>query len=223
MSQSNKTSPEFLKFFGSRFTRNSLKITKTESKPKKLRKTRRISKKTHTSAKSGKFPLKWNLRAKKNFLVPQPSFEKKKGIWSSKTQESLDFLIQTPRLLIKQKKLKVPMLDYSSSVEDPKDSWLWNSENEEDCKIEGIFEKKTCLTTMKTQDNWSLGDKINYRKITNITQSFADLSQSWSTIIEKDLKKDLCKKKKRKSVKVKKNKSKRKVSKQKIQKKKKKN
>jgi hypothetical protein len=62
------------------------------------------------------------------------------------------------------------MLDYSSSVEDPQESWLWDS-NDEDSGLP--------LNGLELGDQWTQGKMVNYLEVRNITQSQRDFEQNW--------------------------------------------
>jgi hypothetical protein len=172
MSQSIKAWSGRKKILETKPTKTSLRIPKTASKPKKNKKTKRIYKSKQVIRNLRDASKPFNFRAKRKFWA-KPNFKKKKRTTLSKysqSQKFTEFSIPMPHVLVQSQSVKIPMLDYSSSVEDPQESWLWSSDDEEK-----DFHKDSL--SLETKDEWSSGKMINFVDVTNITQSFDNITQ----------------------------------------------
>lgn len=179
MSQSNKSFSQGRKFWEPPFKRKCLRTPKTDSKAHKFRKSRRLAKKKNVLGKSQGAPRKLNLRAKNKFWRKkklntrnQPQLPS-----SPKLRQKWNWQVPTPHVLVQSQSARLQMLDYSSSIGDPQESWLWSSDDDEKGvgKREGLSEL--------TRDDWAAGKMVNFLEVTNITQSVGDFSQ-WGSLFE---------------------------------------
>lgn len=201
-------------------TRHSLQSTASNFKFFKTKKIRKIKRKTGKVSKFAICGTGWNMRGKKKISLSSIS-RRKKALSSrlriSKSQSNVDFSVPAPRVLVQSQSVKMKMLDYSSSVEDPEESWLWDSEDEEFAQ-EGEFAGPSFF---KKADPWVHGDKVNYLEVTNITRSVVDLNGDIErgTLKKKKKKDALVGEKKKKRTKKAQGKKGKKISKKKISKK----
>lgn len=178
MSQSNKSFPQRQKFWESPLGRKCLKSPETDSKAIKSKKGRRLRKKKKMFGKSHAASRNLNLRAKKKFWrrKKQATRRVRQAPRSPEQRPKDDWRVPTPHVLVQSQSARVQMLDYTSSIGDPQESWLWSSDEEAaNGKGDGHSEF--------THDEWASGQMVNFLDVTNITQSFDSFGR-WGSIFE---------------------------------------